>query len=68
MRVIVAGVPQEYADEFAIRLMEQGRAIPAPKRTVIVSESGTVPPVKTGKTGKARKRTEVTADELQGQG
>lgn len=30
MRMIVAGVPREYADEYAIRLMEQGRAIPAP--------------------------------------
>ena len=30
MRMIVAGVPREYADEYAIRLMEQGKAIPAP--------------------------------------
>jgi len=30
MNVIIAGVPREYADEYAIRLLEQGRAIPAP--------------------------------------
>ncbi len=29
MRVIIAGVPREYADAYALRLMEQGRAIPA---------------------------------------
>lgn len=30
MKVIIAGVPREYADAYALRLMEQGRAIPAP--------------------------------------
>lgn len=37
MRMIVAGVPREYADEYAIRLMEQGRAIPAPLPAPIFS-------------------------------
>ena len=39
MRMIVAGVPREYADEYAIRLMEQGRAIPAPIPAPIFSAS-----------------------------
>lgn len=30
MRVIIAGVPQEVADDYAARLIEQGKAIPAP--------------------------------------
>ena len=37
MRMIVAGVPREYADEYAIRLMEQGRAVPAPLPAPIFS-------------------------------
>lgn len=30
MRVIYAGVPQEVPDSYALRLIEQGKAIPAP--------------------------------------
>lgn len=30
MRVIIAGVPTDMADEYAARMIEQGKAIPAP--------------------------------------
>lgn len=30
MRVIIAGVPQDMRDDYARRLIEQGRALPAP--------------------------------------
>ena len=30
MKVLIGGIPQEYADGYAARLMEQGRALPAP--------------------------------------
>lgn len=30
MRIIIAGVPQEMADSYALRMIEQGKAIPAP--------------------------------------
>lgn len=30
MRVIIAGVPEDMADDYAARLIEQGKAIPAP--------------------------------------
>lgn len=42
MRVIIAGVPQEMADEYAMRLLEQGRAVPAPP-AVAKSESSIRP-------------------------
>ena len=53
MNVIIAGVPREYADEYAIRLLEQGRAIPAPPAVpeipVPVSEPLPVKPTPKGK-------------------
>ena len=30
MKVIIAGVPEDMADDYAARLIEQGKAIPAP--------------------------------------
>ncbi len=30
MKVIIAGVPREIADSYAARMIEQGKAIPAP--------------------------------------
>ena len=30
MRVIIAGVPTDMADEYAARMIEQGKATPAP--------------------------------------
>lgn len=48
MRVIIAGVPREYADAYALRLMEQGRAIPAPPEVPeipvpVMEETKTIP-------------------------
>lgn len=53
MRVIVAGVQQEVADEYAARLIEQGKAIPAPPTA----------PAKKVEKSKGKRPKDVRADE-----
>ena len=57
MRVIIAGVPQDMQDDYARRLIEQGRALPAPHvKPVPVAAPEEEPPKAEPPKGKQRRK------------
>ena len=57
MRVIIAGVPQDMQDDYARRLIEQGRALPAPcVKPVPVAAPEEEPPKAEPPKGKQRRK------------
>ena len=69
MRVIIARVPQEIADEYAMRLIEQGKAVLAPPEPpeppVPVQQT---PPAEKAERPKGKKPKDVNRNEPKDEG
>ena len=69
MRIIIEGKAQEVADSYAARLIEQGKAVPAPPEPARPAEAQSAPPPETPKEGRNKgKRKDVTGNEPKNKG